>query len=56
MITVAEAIENTVQPVVGLGFHSSISGNVDLDALGLGFVERGSQQIPRHLFPEQHEV
>ena len=56
VITVAEKIENTVQPVVGLGFHSSISGNVDHDALGRGFVERGSQQIPRHFFPEQHEV
>ena len=47
MITVAEKIENILQLVVGLGFRSSISENVDNDALGLGFVERDSQQIPR---------
>ena len=40
-ITVAKKLESEVQPVIGLGFHSSAIEDVDHEALH-GFCKRGS--------------
>ena len=47
VITVAMKIENTIQPVIGLGFHSSANEDVDHDALWLALLDEVRQ-------PEAH--
>ena len=43
MITVAKKIENTRQPVIGLGFDSSANEDIDLDALWLALLDEVRQ-------------
>ena len=43
VVKVAQKLENTVQPVIGLGFHSSALEDVDHDALWLALLNEVRQ-------------
>ena len=40
VVNVAQKIEDTVQPVVGLGFHSSAMEDIDDDTLWLALLNK----------------